>query len=86
MTKIITVGLGSRAYAIHVGKGLLAQAGALLKPFSRGTLPVVTDANVAAIHLTPFLKTLGASGLDARPIVMPAGESSSRNITPYRTP
>jgi len=76
MTKIITVGLGERAYAIHVGNGLLAQAGAHLKPFVRGPVPVVTDANVGEIHLARFLDVLGQAGLDARPIVMPPGESS----------
>ena len=76
MTKIITVGLGERAYAIHVGNGLLAQAGAHLKPFARGPVPVVTDANVAEIHLAPFLDVLGQAGLDARPIVVPPGEGS----------
>jgi 3-dehydroquinate synthase len=76
MTKIVTVGLGERAYAIHVGKGLLERTGELLKPFSRGPVPVVTDGNVAKIHLAALLDTLGKAGLDARPIVMPAGESS----------
>ncbi len=76
MTRIITVGLGERAYAIHVGHGLLAQAGALLKPFAKGVLPVVTDANVGEIHLAPFLDVMSKAGLDARPIVMPPGEGS----------
>ena len=44
MTKIVTVGLGTRAYAIHVGDGLIDHAGALLKPFARGPVPVVTDS------------------------------------------
>ena len=76
MTRIITVGLGPRAYAIHVGNGLLAHAGALIKPFARGVVPVVTDSEVAEIHLAAFLDVLGKAGLDARPIVMPAGEGS----------
>src|ERR1700691_3770031 len=76
MTRIITVGLGERAYAIHVGHGLLAQAGALLKPFAKGVLPVVTDANVGEIHLARFLDVMARAGLDARPIVMPPGEGS----------
>ncbi len=70
MSEIVTVGLGDRAYDIHVGPGLLARAGTLLKPFARGAVPVVTDGNVAKIHLADFL--LG--GLDARPIVLEAGE------------
>jgi 3-dehydroquinate synthase len=76
MTKIVTVGLGERAYAIHVGNGLLKQAGALLKPFARGVVPVVTDAHVGEIHLAGLLEILGNAGLDARPIVLPAGEAS----------
>jgi 3-dehydroquinate synthase len=76
MTKIVTVGLGERAYAIHVGQDLLARAGELLKPFARGPLPVVTDAHVAEIHLAALLDVLGKAGLDARPIVLPAGEAS----------
>jgi len=81
MTRIITVGLGDRAYAIHVGNGLTAQAGALLKPFApkgqnRGTIPVVTDAIVGEIHLARFLEVMGEAGLDTRPIVMSPGEGS----------
>jgi 3-dehydroquinate synthase len=76
MTKIVTVGLGDRAYAIHVGNGLIAEAGTLLKPFARGPVPVVTDAHVGEIHLAGLLEVMGKSGLDARPIVMPPGESS----------
>ena len=55
MSKTITVGLGTRAYDIHVGAGLLARAGELLKPLARGVVPVVTDDNVAALHLEPLL-------------------------------
>jgi len=76
MTRIITVGLGERTYAIHVGHGLLAGAGALIKPFAKGVLPVVTDAHVGEIHLAPFLQVMGKAGLDARPIVLPPGEGS----------
>ena len=64
MTRIITVGLGARAYAIHVGHGLLARAGALLKPFAKGVLPVVTDFNVGEIHLAQFLEIADKAGLD----------------------
>ncbi len=75
----ISVGLGERAYDIHVGAGLLARAAELLKPLlseskSRGPVPVVTDAHVADIHLPPLLDLLGKAGIDARPIVMAPGE------------
>ncbi|HEX4106337.1 MAG TPA: 3-dehydroquinate synthase [Rhizomicrobium sp.] len=76
MTEIIKVGLGDRSYDIHVGHGLLAEAGALLKPLTRGPLPVVTDAMVGEIHLADFLESCGKAGLDAHPLVMPPGEDS----------
>ena len=76
MTKTITVGLGDRAYDIHVGAGLLARAGELLKPLAKGVVPVVTDEHVAALHLQPLLASLKVAGIEARPIVMPPGEVS----------
>ena len=76
MSEVIRVGLGERGYDIHVGHGLLANAGALLKPFARGPVPVVTDAIVGEIHLASFLDACGKSGIDARPVVMPPGEGS----------
>ena len=76
MTQTITVGLGDRAYDIHVGAGLLARAGELLKPLAKGVVPVVTDEHVAALHLQPLLASLKAAGIEARPIVMAPGEVS----------
>jgi 3-dehydroquinate synthase len=76
MSEIVTVSLADRSYPIHIGPGLLARAGDLLKPLARGPLPVVTDAHVAEIHLAPLLMALGAAGLDARPIVLEAGEGT----------
>jgi 3-dehydroquinate synthase len=72
VSEIVKVGLGARSYDIHVGRGLLAQAGALLKPFARGPVPVVTDENVARIHLA----ALSNSGLDVKPIVLAPGEGT----------
>ena len=76
MTQTITVGLGDRAYDIHVGAGLLARAGELLKPLAKGVVPVVTDEHVAVLHLQPLLASLKAAGIEARPIVMAPGEVS----------
>lgn len=76
MSETISVGLGTRAYDIHVGAGLLARAGELLKPFAKGVVPVVTDSHVAEIHLQPLLAVLEQAGINARPIVMAPGEGS----------
>jgi len=76
MRETITVGLGERAYDIHVGAGLLKHAGELLSPLAKGVVPVVTDSHIADIHLPALLEVLRQSGLDARAIVMPPGEVS----------
>src|SRR6201990_2113163 len=76
MREVITVGLGERAYDIHVGEGMLKRAGELLAPLAKGIVPVVTDSHVADIHLSALLEGLRQAGLDARAIVMPPGEVS----------
>jgi 3-dehydroquinate synthase len=76
MSKLIRVELEGRGYDIHVGHGLLAEAGRLLKPFARGPVPVVTDMTVGEIHLAGFLDACGHTDIDARPVVVPPGESS----------
>ncbi len=72
----IAVSLGARSYDIYVAPGLLAEAGARLKPFARGMVLVVTDENVADLYLDDFLKNLKTAGLDARAVVMVPGEES----------
>ncbi|HUO98379.1 MAG TPA: 3-dehydroquinate synthase [Rhizomicrobium sp.] len=76
MKATIPIVLGKRSYEVHVGPGLIAEAGALLKPFARGPVPVVTDANVARHHLAAFIRALTGGGIDARPIVLEAGEGT----------
>src|SRR3546814_650289 len=73
----VEVSLADRSYAIEIEPGLLARAGERLKPWWRGRpLAVVTDANVAAAHLQPFLQSLSAAGIAAEPIVLPPGEGT----------
>jgi 3-dehydroquinate synthase len=72
----VSVSLGSRRYDIHVGPGLIAEAGQLLAPLSRGPVPVVTDRNVATLYLERFVGALKSAGVDARPILLDAGEST----------
>jgi 3-dehydroquinate synthase len=70
----IEVALRERSYRIHVGSGAIATAGSLLAPFARGTIAVVTDSNVAALHLPAFLDVLHRSSIETRPIVLDPGE------------
>ena len=74
MSEIIPVGLGSRAYEIHAGPGLLADAGRLLAAGARGVLPIVTDENVAPLHLKTLQDSLQAAGLKSKPIILPPGK------------
>ncbi|MEI9989767.1 MAG: 3-dehydroquinate synthase [Rhizomicrobium sp.] len=76
MNQTVDVSLAERSYPIHIGPGMLARAGALLKPLARGPLPVVTDSHVGEMHLAMLLDVLGHAGLDARPIVMEPGEGT----------
>ena len=76
MTEIISVSLDRRSYDIHVGPGLIAKSGTLLKPLARGPVPVITDSNVACLYLERFVDVLTQAGIDARPIVLDAGEGT----------
>ena len=73
----VPVALGSRAYNIAIGRGLLAELGqriAALKPGASAA--IVTDDTVAARHLKSAEAALAAAGIRAVPIVVPPGEAS----------
>jgi 3-dehydroquinate synthase len=73
----VAVQLGARSYDIHIGEGLLARAGALVQPhLKRDFTAIVTDENVAALHLKPLQDSLAASGIRSFAIVMPPGEKT----------
>ncbi|HEY8697382.1 MAG TPA: 3-dehydroquinate synthase [Rhizomicrobium sp.] len=76
MSETVNVALGARSYDIHIGPGFIQRAGALLAPFARGALPVVTDDNVAPLHLEQLKEALRQEGLEAKPVILPAGEST----------
>ncbi|MBO9408757.1 3-dehydroquinate synthase [Shimia sp. R9_1] len=77
MMETVHVGLEGRAYDIHIGPGLLAQAGALIGPMlARKQVCVVTDENVAALHLETLRAGLASDGISMEALVLPAGEST----------
>ena len=74
---IVPVALGSRAYEIVIGRGVLNSLGAraaALRPGAKAA--IVTDENVAAAHLQAATATLASAGIAASPVVVPAGERS----------
>ena len=73
----VDVDLGARSYAVRIGAGLLGAASAEIVPIlRRPKLWVVTEENVAALHLLPFQAGLQAAGVTVAALVLPAGEST----------
>ena len=73
----VDVALGARAYKIVIGEGLLGEAGAQIARLAPGAhCAIVTDENVAPLHLEALRKSLAAAGLRETAILVPPGESS----------
>jgi 3-dehydroquinate synthase len=71
----IRVELGPRSYDIHVGRGLLGKADALLRlPEHARNIIIVTQPSVAKAHLTPLRGALDRLGLPVHETVVPDGE------------
>ncbi len=70
------VALGERSYAIHVGPGLVRDAGALLAPLLPSPRAVIVSNPVVAAHWLAVLRTsLSAAGIDSEAILVPDGET-----------
>ena len=77
MIETLCVDLGQRSYDIRIGEGLIRQAGTEIAPLlARPRVAVVTDENVAALHLEALRNGLAAQGIEMTELVLPAGEST----------
>jgi len=79
MAKVETVRveLGERAYDIRIGEGLIARAGAEIAPLlKRPRVAVLSDENVAALHLEALREGLAADGIEMVALTLPAGEAT----------
>lgn len=75
--KILKVNLPGREYNIHIGSGLLEQAGELVRELtSCKKLAIVTDSNVGPIYADKLCKSLQGSGFETMVITVEAGEQS----------
>ncbi len=75
--KTVRVDLGDRAYDILIGSGLIERVGELIAPhLKRDRVFIVTDDNVARIHLDKLESNLSAVGIQPISFVLPAGEST----------
>lgn len=69
--------LGPRSYDIVVGSGLIVGAAGHIGPLLRHRrVIVITDENVAKLHLDGLTSSLEAGGIEHVPIVVPAGEQA----------
>jgi 3-dehydroquinate synthase len=77
MVETLRVELGERAYDIRIGDGLIKRAGAEIAPLlARPRVAVVSDENVAALHLDTLRAGLADAGIDMVSLVLPAGEAT----------
>jgi 3-dehydroquinate synthase len=74
--RTLDVALGERSYPIHIGCGLLADAGTLLAPrLSARRTVIVSNPVVAAHWLAPLRQSLTGAGIASEAILVPDGES-----------
>jgi 3-dehydroquinate synthase len=79
---IVPVALAERAYDIVIGRGVLSTLGARIKALRPGAkVAIVTDENVAKLHLAATEASLKAAGIESSAIVVPPGEGSKNYAT-----
>ena len=79
----LAVTLSTARYDVVIGDGLLARAGALLAPvLPQKRVIVISDTNVAALHMRAVLDSLAETGFETGQIVVPAGEAT-KNLDTY---
>ncbi|MFN3543488.1 MAG: 3-dehydroquinate synthase [Thiobacillus sp.] len=71
----LTVDLGDRSYSIHIGSGLLSQAGLILPHLAQKRVMIVTNTTVAPLYLAQLTATLQAGGVTVAQVVLPDGEA-----------
>ncbi len=77
----VDVPLGSRAYSILIGPGVIDEAGAEIQKIAPGAqCAIVTDANVAPLYLARLTASLDKAGLRSTSILCPAGEATKSYI------
>jgi len=73
----LTIGLGDRAYHIHIGQGILSQSGHLIRTvFSGKRAALLSDESVWALYGQTVMASLEQAGIAATPILLPPGEAS----------
>ena len=77
MQETVHVALGARCYDVVIGPDLLAEAGARIQPvLHRPKVAVVSEENVARLHLDNLRAGLAKAGIDMEVLLLPPGEST----------
>ena len=75
MNVCVHVPLGDRAYDIYIGCGIINHINHFIKPFlRRDRLVIVTDSNVAPLHLSTLTESQNMAGISHASLTLPAGE------------
>lgn len=79
----VNVDLGARSYDILIGPNQLEDAGAHIRTIlPEARCAIVTDENVAPIHLKTLESSLNNAGINSHSIILPAGEAT-KNYTHF---
>jgi 3-dehydroquinate synthase len=77
MQQTVHVDLGDRSYDVEIGPGLIENAGARIAPLlRRPKVAVLTDENVADLHLDALRDGLASAGIEMTALALPAGEAT----------
>jgi 3-dehydroquinate synthase len=77
MTSAVRVAVAGRPYEVMIGRGLIEQAGALIRPLlKRPRVAVVVDEIVNPLHGARLAAALNEAGLDVDRLVIAAGEAT----------
>lgn len=72
--RTLNVALGDRAYPIHIGRGLLSDAGLITPHLKTRRAFIVTNDVVAPLYLDRLRATLEGAGIRVDQVVLPDGE------------
>ena len=74
---VVDVALGDRSYDIVIGRGQLASLGARIAKLRPGAkVAIVSDQNVAALHLDAAVAAVKGGGAQVSTVALPPGEST----------
>ena len=77
MHQTVHVDLDDRSYDVEIGPDLLTRAGGWISPLlARPKVAVLTDENVAGLHLEALRAGLNAAGIEMTALALPAGEAT----------